>query len=254
MKFLIVKNISREGPGLLENVLREKEVSFDVADLAAGEAFPELRGYDALVVMGGPQSANDETPAMRLEVGRVRECLRIGMPYLGICLGMQVLVKAAGGRVVRSPVKEVGFRDPTGGFFEVVLTGEGRRVPLFDGVGETFRIFQLHGETVEFKDEARLLGTGRWCRNQVVKAGESAYGLQGHVELTPELLELWQREDPDLSGLDREELVRDFGALRIDYEHTGRRILGNFVEMIRRAGKNARTKSGIPISLMKEKK
>jgi GMP synthase (glutamine-hydrolysing) len=230
-KFLIVKNISREGPGLLEQVLKERGVGWDVVEPDKGQDIPATDGFCAMVVLGGPDSANDLTEKMLCELRSIRECLSRNLPYLGICLGMQALVKAAGGKVVRSPVKEVGFRDPDGEPFEVVLTGMGRGDRLFAGLGDKFRIFQLHGETVEICLGIELLGTGKWCRNQIVKVGECAYGIQGHFELTPDMLEVWAGEDVDLMPLGREALASDFTKLKDEYTMTGRRLFENFVDI-----------------------
>ncbi|RMF06594.1 type 1 glutamine amidotransferase, partial [Candidatus Woesearchaeota archaeon] len=112
MTVLIVKNITREGPGMLEHVLTSHSVPYKIVDLSMGDSFPSPEAYSAVVVLGGPDSANDETPKMKEELKRIRETLDAGIPYLGICLGMQTLTKAAGGKVLKCPVKEIGWRGP----------------------------------------------------------------------------------------------------------------------------------------------
>ena len=146
---LIVKNITHEGPGLLETVLVKHGIDATYVDLAKGKLFPDPRDYSALVVLGGPQSANDETPSMLLEMRQIERALHVGVPYLGICLGMQTLVKAGGGKVVQSRVKERGFSDNEGEEYRIELTGSGKNDPLFAGLDTSFPVFQLHGETVE---------------------------------------------------------------------------------------------------------
>lgn len=230
-KILIVKNVLREGSGLLGELLKERGIAQDVADLDTGDPFPSPEGYAALVVLGGPDSANDQTTKMTGELDRIREALALRIPYLGVCLGLQTLVKAAGGRVVKSPLKEVGFRDPDGGLFSIALTEEGKADPLFEGMGGGFTVFQLHGETVEPVFGMTVLGTGRFCRNQIVKAGTNAYGIQCHFELTPDMFEIWITEDPDLLMLETQDLRRDFAVLRESYTQTGRRLLGNFLKI-----------------------
>jgi len=230
-KVLILKNSPREGLGLLEEVLKRRGIGCDVVELDRGQAIPDLDGFSAMVVLGGPDSANDSTGKILAELRGIRVCLDRGIPYLGICLGMQALVKAAGGKVVKSAVKEVGFRDAEGRQFEVMLTKDGRGDRLFAGLGDRFRIFQLHGEMVELIAGMKLLGTGKWCRSQVVKVGDCAYGIQGHFELTPEMLHVWAEEDADLSRLDREVLVSDFAKLKDEYTVTGERLFENFVDI-----------------------
>ena len=76
MKFLIVKNITREGPGLLEELLDSYNFGYDIVDLDKGESFPDPSDYSAVIVMGGPDSANDTTPKMREELKRIKEAIR----------------------------------------------------------------------------------------------------------------------------------------------------------------------------------
>ena len=190
-----------------------------------------LEKYRAVVVMGGPDSANDETAKMKNELAMIREVLSRGIPYLGICLGLQTMVKAAGGQVVKSPVKEIGFRDQDDQFYNVELTKYGRKDPLFDGIDGTFNVFHLHGETVILTENMKLLAEGKWCRNQVVKAGKNAYGIQCHFELTPGMYKTWIQEDPDLQKLDIERLTADFKAISRKYKETGRHIFRNFIRI-----------------------
>lgn len=231
-KILIIKNISREGPGLLEDLLKEKGFEYEIVDLDVGDRFPEILDYSAVVVLGGPDSANDETVKMKEELNRVREILGAGIPYLGICLGLQVLVKAAGGKVIQSENREIGFMDPNGNRFSVKLTDEGKKDSVFEGLGSRFDVFHLHGETVKLTDEMKLLGVGEFCYNQIVKVGKNAYGIQCHFELKSEMLELWVKNDPDLLMLEREKLIADFKEIEEDYSEVGLRLFNNFLEML----------------------
>jgi GMP synthase-like glutamine amidotransferase len=229
-ELLIVKNTTEEGPGILEELLLERGIAYRIVDLQQGEPFPEVGNYKAVVVLGGPDSANDENEKMHMEQARIREILAANIPYLGICLGLQTLVKAGGGKVVKSPLKEVGFKGPDGNYFTVELTQEGKNDPLFKGLEHSFNVFHLHGETVEITDAMTLLGAGRFCHNQIVKVGSNAYGLQCHFELTPPMFESWITEDPDLLQLDKEALRADLEAIKAKYTKVGRQLLQNFLE------------------------
>src|SRR5487761_1756747 len=188
---LIVKNVSREGPGLLERVLAEHEIMYDIVDLDGGQAFPSPVDYRALIVLGGPDSANDASEKMQTELAQIKLAVDKSVPYLGICLGLQVLVKASGGNVVPAAQKEIGFTYQAGQPYTVTLTDAGKQDALFAGLPETLGVFQLHGETVELTEGMQLLATGRDCPNQVVKVGEHAYGIQSHFELTEPMLHSW---------------------------------------------------------------
>ena len=232
-KVLIVKNISEECPGLLEEVLAERRVSFDTIDLHKGDAFPNPLKYLALFVFGGPDSANDLTPKIQNELRKIREALNAGVPYLGICLGMQLLVKAAGGEVYQNPIKEIGWKDPEGEYFSIAFTPEGQSDPLFKGLSSPLKTFQLHGETVQLTKKMTLLATGKYCKNQVVRVGDSAYGIQGHPELTPAMFEAWLTEDDDFKKADAGSLRNDYRSIRMEYEKSGETILNNFLEQVK---------------------
>lgn len=230
-EILIVKNNTHEGPGLLEGVLKDRGIKYDIVDLDGGQNFPSPEQYSAVVVLGGPDSANDENEKMQSELARISEVLKAKIPYLGICLGLQTLVKAAGGKVVQSTTKEVGFRDPNNELFTVELTNEGKKDPLFEGLDPTLNVFHLHGEMVELTDDMVTLGIGKFCRNQTVRIGSNAYGTQFHFELTPEMFEMWMNEDPDLQQVDKDQLKNDFETTRNKYVQAGRKLFENFLKI-----------------------
>jgi GMP synthase-like glutamine amidotransferase len=226
---LIVQNISHEGPGILADLLAEHAIGFECCDLSKSEVPPDPSGFAGMVVLGGPQSANDRSDQIMQELEVIRKALDAGVPYLGICLGLQLLVKAAGGSVVRCHQKEVGFREPDGEPFMVQLTPEGAHDALFRGMPELLRVFQLHGETVVPAVGMTLLATGLGCKHQVLRVGDNAWGLQCHFEMTPAMFESWLGIDADLKIMNREELLAEFEAISEEYAETGRAILMNFL-------------------------
>jgi len=229
---LIIQNIPREKPGLLADILRQASVAYDVCDLDAGDALPKSGAdYKAVVVMGGPDSANDDTPKMQAEIAFVRNTIDRGIPYLGICLGLQVGVKAAGGSVVPGDVKEVGFLDADGQQNSVELTEIGKASPLFEGMAERFNVFQLHGETVELTPVMQVLAEGKHCRNQVVQIANKAYGIQSHFELTPDMLREWAAADPDLKPFKLQELLNDFRSVQGEYVQVAQKLFDNFLRI-----------------------
>lgn len=230
-EILILKNITREGPGIIELILRKIGISYTIADLSSFTPVPSVNNFNSIIVLGGPDSANDTSRKMKEELAIISEAIKAEIPYLGICLGMQTLVKAAGGKVEKSRVKEVGFRDPDDNFFKVNLTETGRKDPLFNGLSDSLNVFQLHGETVVLTDKIELLATGKFCRNQIIKLGHNAYGIQCHFELTPEMFEDWINEDSDLKLLDKEKLLTDFESIKEEYSQTGERLIHNFLSI-----------------------
>jgi GMP synthase (glutamine-hydrolysing) len=230
-ELLVVQNVTREKLGLLEPVLAERGIGYDLVDLDGGETFPSPFGRRAVIVLGGPDSANENTDKMINELARVKDTLAAGIPYLGICLGLQVGAKAAGGQVVRGKHKETGFLDPNGDPYTVKLTDAGKKDPLFAGLGDELRVFHLHGETVELTDKMVLLGAGTWCHNQIVKLGERAYGIQSHFEQTETMLRVLAAADEDLVPIGPGTLMDQFHAAEPDYTRIGKKLFHNFFDI-----------------------
>ena len=227
---LIIKNSRYEGPGLIGELLEERGWESYTVDLDCGETIPDPLAYSCVFVLGGPDSANDTSEKMKSEILWIRRILTLGIPYFGICLGMQTLVKASGGRVVSCPEREIGWRNSEGEFYHLTLTREGRTDALCSGIPEQIPVFQLHGEMVIPSSHGKVLATGQPCNVQMVKEGYCAYGIQGHPELTEELLRIWLKTDADLNGMNREMILEEYNQLKAEYLENGRRILENFLD------------------------
>ncbi|NTW69752.1 MAG: type 1 glutamine amidotransferase [Chlorobiaceae bacterium] len=228
---LIIKNITHEAPGLIETVLLNQKITSHTVDLSAGEQFPDPRSFSAIIVLGGPQSANDITPSMQMQLHKIKVIIEEGLPFLGICLGMQALVKAGGGNVIKCQTKEIGFTDPEGEEYRIELTETGKADPLFYGLSESIRVFQLHGENVELADDMMLLASGRLCPIQAVKVGKNAYGLQCHAEMTSAMFSSWLNLDDDLNRMDSTALTKQFASFREEYTATGVQLINNFLRI-----------------------
>jgi GMP synthase-like glutamine amidotransferase len=230
-KVWFVKNMTHEAAGLLSSFAAQENVPYEIRDLHKGDPFPEVVSGQAVVILGGPDSANDATPKILKELEMLRKCLREGIPCLGVCLGLQLLVKAAGGIVLKNPVREVGFRDPRGEWFEMEKTEAGEKDALLAGLPVLCKVFQLHGETVGLVPSMTCLARGRFCENQVVKIQKGAYGIQGHVELSERMFEDWLAVDRDLRKQDAGELRRDFVTVREELEQSSGVIFKNFLRI-----------------------
>ncbi len=231
-KIYVLENISREGPGYLGDLMDQKQIAYEIIDLTKKQSFPAISQVAALIVMGGPDSANDQTTKITKEIAFIKEILKAEIPYLGICLGLQVGVKAAGGTVRRNYVKEIGTRDRSGNLCQVSLTNEGLRDPLLQNLPKQIPVFHLHGETVTLTDKMVCLGTGPFCQNQIVKIGEKAYGIQSHFELTPEMLKVWLAEDGDLKTTNTQQIWNDFSKIQKKYTQTAEILFNNFLTKI----------------------
>jgi GMP synthase (glutamine-hydrolysing) len=225
---LILRNIPRESPGIIEDVLKEFNLTYQIIDFDH-TTYQKIEKYKALIVLGGPESANDQSQKMLGELDFIRKAIQSDIPCLGICLGLQTFVKTLDGKVVKCPAKEVGFRDPDNQFYKVKLTPEGRADKFFNNLPDVLTVFQLHGETVQITPKMKLLATGDFCKNQIVKFGNKAYGIQFHFELTDSLLESWVNEDNDLKTSNIEQILSDFKSIKTIYQRTGRQLFINFL-------------------------
>jgi GMP synthase-like glutamine amidotransferase len=191
MKILVFMHIENEGPGTLGDYLVAKNVTPRICRLFDAEPLPgDASGFDAIVSMGGPMSVYEEAkyPFLKEETLFLRRAIDSGVPVLGICLGAQMIAKACGAAVRKAPEGELGWA-------RVRLTPAARTDPLFHGVSETLQVFQWHDDTFDIPKGGLHLATSQECPNQAFRY-RNAYGLQFHVEVTPEMLKSWS-QDPE---------------------------------------------------------
>ena len=234
---LVLQHVPHETLGSLEGHFRAAGLSWQMLSLF--DQIPprlDLREAAGLVVLGGPMNVDevDQFPFLATEVNWIRVALVQGVPILGVCLGSQLLAKAAGAKVYANGVKEIGW-------YELGLTPAAANDPLFAGVGPQATVFQWHGDTFDLPDGAVHLASSPRCRHQAFRVGDSAWGLQFHVEMTPELVESWldhpegQAELAALPYIDpaaiRAQLHEGLAAMRL----LGDRVLPAFAKLCARS-------------------
>ena len=188
MKILVFQHIAVEHPGIFRDFLGEDGIQWDTIELDTGAVIPAFDGYDALWVMGGPMDVwqEDEHPWLVTEKTVIREAVtHRGMPFLGVCLGHQLLADALGGRVAPMDKPEVGILD-------IELTAKGITDPLLAGLPPTGKCLQWHStEVAEPPPGAEVLAHSPGCNVQALRVGRTAYSLQYHVELTATTVSEW---------------------------------------------------------------
>ncbi len=195
---LVIKHIDIEGLGNMEKPL-SGFAGLNIIDLSKGDLLPsDLSDIKAVISLGGPMNVyeEDKLPFLKDEDRLLKEALRNEIPFLGVCLGAQLLAKASGAKVFKAKIKEIGW-------YEVNLTEEGRKDPLFCGLPEELKVFQWHEDTFDIPPEGALLAGSRACSNQAFRVGENAYGLQFHLEVTVDMIESWiarYKGSADLNG------------------------------------------------------
>ncbi len=228
---LIIQHLPHEGPGLIGTMLDEHQIPYEVVMHDDGVSLPSPADYAAVVVMGGSMSANDDTPMIKEELRFLEDVIQSRVPFFGVCLGLQTMVKAAGGEVLKNDCREIGFRDEQNTFFSVDVTEHGMQDPLMKKLPETFAMFHLHGETVEMTKEMTLLASGEWCVNQIVRIAPTQYGIQGHLELTNEMFDGWCKTEAWLKEKDQKQLKEDWRTRRTELQLAMRVLFGNFLSV-----------------------
>ena len=188
MRVLVFQHIDCEHPGSLRQFLAEDKVEWDAVNLHLGEPIPNLNDYDALWVMGGPMDVWDieECPWLVAEKAAIREWVSVlGKPYLGLCLGHQLLADALGGTCGPQKTPEIGV-------LEIELTEEGKVDPLFQGTANRQQCLQWHSVRVAQAPEgAIILAKSDVCSVQAMRIGSNAWSMQYHVEIEPDTVDNW---------------------------------------------------------------
>lgn len=178
-KVLLIQNTRIEGSGFLGELLESD--GFDIDSVYAKEQSLPEGDYSFLLVLGAPESANDDLSYLRAEENMIRKFVSNEKPVLGICLGSQLIAKSFGGHVYKGPKKEIGFYDDLK--FE-------NNSKLFEGFENPFTVFHWHGDTFDLPDGARRLVSSTNYQNQAFEF-KTAIGLQFHLEVNAEMVNLW---------------------------------------------------------------
>jgi GMP synthase (glutamine-hydrolysing) len=186
MDVVVLQHIACEPPGVYEDVLLEHGATLRRIELDEGNDLPDWRDADAIVVMGGPMSVNDEAtlPWLGTEKAWIAAAVRAGVPLFGACLGVQLLAVSLGAEVTSGPRPEVGI-------LPVFLTDEAAHDPVFADLPRELLTLQWHGDTFTLPDGAVLLASSPAYANQAFRWGEHAYGVQFHLEVSREMAEEW---------------------------------------------------------------
>ncbi|TLS65675.1 type 1 glutamine amidotransferase [Mariprofundus erugo] len=186
MNFLVIQHLDIEPPGLIGELLQKAGHSIQTVHINRGEELPADSAHmDGIVIMGGPQSANDSHLCyIRDELQWLAARIDEGLPMIGICLGAQLMAKASGAHILRSPVRELGW-------FPVYRTMATATDPLFSAMTDGQVVFQWHGETFSISDSMTLLATHPDVPAQAFRLGQAQYGLQFHIEIDAAVIEQW---------------------------------------------------------------
>ena len=185
-RVLIVVHGNRSTPGRVGRQLRELNYELDIRQPSGGAKLPQsMDDHSGAVIFGGPMSANDEDKLdfIRTELDWIPVALESGKPFLGICLGAQMLAKVLGARVEPHPAELAEI-----GYYPVRPVEAGTH--LFD---REALFYQWHQEGFDLPRGATLLATADTFANQAFQFGNTAYGIQFHPEVTGKIMRLWTK-------------------------------------------------------------
>lgn len=181
-------------------VLGGMGVLVDVVHPYLGQPLPALNAYDGLALGGGGQSAYEQDlyPYLAMECDLVKHAANSEKPVLGLCLGAQLMASALGGEVRRGSQREIGF-------FDVKLEPIAQYDPVWCGLPTSFVTTHWHGDVFDIPAGGMRLGSSAMTPNQLFRYGHALYGLQFHLEMTPDLLDELVEDSRDYlleSGVD----------------------------------------------------
>lgn len=220
---LIVLHQERSSPGRVGQMLLEKGYDLDVRRPVFGDTLPgTLAEHDGAVVFGGPMSANDPDDFVKSEIGWLDVPLKENRPFLGICLGAQMLVRHLGGQVASRPDGQAEI-----GWYPLQATEKGRQLMKWPQM-----VYHFHREGFDLPSGAELLATGNTYPNQAFRYGENAWALQFHAELTRAMMHRWVVHGAHRFVLPNAQQGRDHLEGRMLFDNALRIWLSEFLDIV----------------------
>ena len=187
-RILVFQHIEAEHPGIFRDFLKEDGIEWVPIELDEGESIPSLEIFDALWVMGGPMDVWEEKehPWLVDEKASIREAIiDRKLPYLGFCLGHQLLADALGGNVDVADIPEIGV-------LEIEMTEQGADSGFLQNLPTKLQCLQWHSAEVKREpDNAKVLASTEACAIQAMSIGTHALSVQFHMEITPTTVAEW---------------------------------------------------------------
>ena len=191
MEVLVLQHIKIEDPGYIKDLMLNDGVNLTTIELDEGEKIPDdLNKFDAMFCMGGPMDTwmEDQYPWLIDEKKVIKEfVVNLKKPYLGFCLGCQLLGEAIGGKVIKSKPSEIGMMD-------VSFSDEKKRDMLFSSFPNKIKSLQWHSYEVselETNKDVKVLASSPITKYQIFKYQKHAYGIQFHIEVNDTTVNEW---------------------------------------------------------------
>lgn len=183
-RILIVLHQEHSSPGRIGRLLIEDGYTLDIRRPRFGDPLPKtMQAHDGAIIFGGPMSANDADDYIKREIDFIGAPLKEWKPFLGICLGAQMLARHLGHRVAPHPDGRI-----EAGYYDIRPTAESQRLC---GCALPGKVYQWHREGFDLPAGATLLAEGDDFETQAFSYGGNAFGLQFHPEVTYAMMCKW---------------------------------------------------------------
>ena len=188
---IVLQHIKIEDPGYIKDLMIKDNINLTTIELDEGEKIPnDLSNFDAMFCMGGPMDTwmEEDYPWLIDEKKRIKEfVVDLKKPYLGFCLGCQLLGEVIGGKVVRSEPSEIGILD-----IDFLKTKDEDN--LFSSFPDKIKSLQWHSyevQNLENNKDVTLIGSSNVSKYQIFRYQNHAYGIQFHIEIKDTTVNEW---------------------------------------------------------------
>ena len=221
-RVLIVLHQETSTPGRVGQELVRRGFNLDIRRPRFGDPLPaDMQHHAGAVVFGGPMSANDPDAYISREIDWIGVPLKEQKPFLGICLGAQMMVRHLGGKVAAHPREEVEI-----GYYPLHPTEAGKSLMSWPG-----KVYQWHNEGFDLPRGADLLATGDTYPNQAIRVGPRAFGIQFHPELTHAMMVRWTTKGAPRMAQPGAQGRQDHFAGRFVFDGAVRKWLDDFLDL-----------------------
>jgi GMP synthase (glutamine-hydrolysing) len=197
-KVLVFGHVAHKILGTLNPALKGRKLRLRYVNFERNpDEKPTIEKYHGLIILGGHMGVyeKDIYTHIKVEMQLIEEALKKDIPILGICLGAQILAHVLGAPVTKSVEKEIGW-------YDVTLTDQGQKDPIFSHFKKTEKIFQLHGDTFALPKDCTHIASSKICEGQAFRYKDKVYGLQFHLEVDGPMIERWLNNPLNLKEIE----------------------------------------------------